>query len=110
MKNAISYTEERSECYKILDEFKQNNRTGKKTFSYRPNEQLALVQAVDIDVNQGPQHGSTPPALKGKKEGPFNLNPKMKDPEYRKHITNLFLASKFKEPKKEDLYYDPMSI
>ncbi|XP_066935143.1 uncharacterized protein [Clytia hemisphaerica] len=110
MKNAIRYTEEGSECFKILQGCRDSKRTGKRTFKYRPTGQLAPIQAVNIHSSNANRSGSTPSEQSNKKAVPFNLNPKTEDPEYRKHITNLFLASKFKEPKKEDLYYDPESL
>ncbi|XP_066930357.1 uncharacterized protein [Clytia hemisphaerica] len=110
MKNAICYTEKDSTCYKILQGFKVNKKTGKRIFKYRPDGQLATVQAINVKAKDNNQRGSTPPKQKGQKDAPYNINPKMDDPEYRAHITSLFTASKFKEPKREDLYYDPLSI
>jgi len=77
-KNAIRYARKGSEVYKVLD-----GCTGSKTsrvFRYVPKEEEALVTALTIGNSRS-----------------TSLNPRMGDPKYRAQITNLFLATKFKQ-------------
>lgn len=99
-KAAFHYAKKDSECFKIMMGVYDNPEGGPRVFNYRPSDKNAAVEAIKIeDSNEiGLLRGPSPNRKnKKKQDGPFNLNPKTADPEYRKHITNLFLASKFKE-------------
>ena len=102
-KNALMYAKRDSECEKILRGVYDPPQGGKRVLEYRPSAKNAAVGVVNVGQHETQKNArveSQPANNKNngqqQQEGPFNLNPKMADPEYRKHITNLFLASKFK--------------
>ena len=98
LKNAIRYAKEGSECMKIIQGCYDDRHSKVRVFQYRPQYQLALIEAVHVDTQTDSPRASTPVNKKTDKEAnkPFNINSKMDDPEYCKHITNLFLASSLK--------------
>ena len=105
-KNALMYAQRDTECEKILRGVYDPPEGGERILKYRPVEKNAAVGVVNIGQQDTKKNArvATPEGQSStstdnnnaQQEGPFNLNPKMADPAYRKHITNLFLASKFK--------------
>ena len=105
MKNALRYAKKDSQCYKLLD-----SCHGKATRVLQPIEKpLKVRPVVNISntIEQMNPKMANPEyrkyitnlflASKFKQNTTEQMNPKMADPEYRKYITNLFLATKFKQ-------------